>query len=557
MVQTYAVQVVTPKEWKRLQSTGVLCEHVDGESLGMADPVRGKGYVLNTQSHRLNKYLLSHEFEHLLEEKGTDECACGMRHKKGSSIGRTLGTALALFAAPFTGGASLIPSVLAAGTGAAAGSAIGGAFGGERALGKQALIGLGTGAGGALGGAAGGALAKGFGAGAIGQGIGTGVGAGLGGSLSQSLGQVATGEPTGPGVLRQAGGSALLGGALGGASAAFGGSGNPTGPTAPVPPTPQPVQFGRSLTSTASQGVRPGLSSPGSVLGGGIRSPFSNGIPGAAPSQVGLGSFKLPTPQAAFPARPIPPPTPPPPQAGGDFLSGATQKLKGFLSSLGTNVAAGAALNAFGGGGQQPLLDYGALSAAGGLLAAGEARPTPQLPDVSSLPSVQRFAATTQPGGAASDIGRLAQTRLSEQLTAPFTGLPSDVSSAISRPYQEQRLQETRNLKAYQPGFNLDEPSYQQAIAPSLRGEADALAVATQNERQRFESLRREDIQTALGVDSQQLNSLFTLAQMDITQIQMQAGIDFQTARDFKQTFGSLAALFAERGLGLNNFRMA
>ena len=211
-------------------------------------------------------------------------------------------------------------------------------------------------------------------------------------------------------------------------------------------------------------------------------------------------------------------------------------------------------MNAFSGAGQGGY-SFPDLAAAGGLVAAGEARPTPQLTNPASLPSVQRVQQAANQGYA-SDIGRVANTRLNEQLTAPYAGVSEGVQSAIRRPYQEERVQEARNLKAYQPGFNLDDSAYQQAIAPSLRGEADALALAEQQSRQQFDVGRRQDIQAALGVDENTFNQLSDLANLDVQQIALQAGIDFETAQDFKQVMGSLAGMFATRGLGLNRFQL-
>lgn len=211
-------------------------------------------------------------------------------------------------------------------------------------------------------------------------------------------------------------------------------------------------------------------------------------------------------------------------------------------------------MNAFsaGGGGGYSFPD---LAIAGGLVGAGQAVPTPQVPQLSDLPSVKRVQDAANQGYA-SDIGRVANTRLDEQLNRQYAGLDEGVQSAIRRPYQEERVQEARNLKAYQPGFNLDDPAYQQAIAPSLRGEADALAVAEQRNRETFENQRRQDIQLALGVDENTFNQLSDLANLDVQQIALQAGIDFETAKQFKETMGSLAGLFASRGLGLNRFQL-
>lgn len=77
MSQTFSVRVVSPPEWDRLTK----CPHMDDGTMGYADASRGKAYVRDTHVDSLNRYLVNHEFSHLLESHATDACECGYRHK--------------------------------------------------------------------------------------------------------------------------------------------------------------------------------------------------------------------------------------------------------------------------------------------------------------------------------------------------------------------------------------------------------------------------------------------------------------------------------------------
>ena len=549
-MEKYTVKIVTPKEWRKLVEGNPRYQHAE-DSVGFADPTTRTGYVMNTGVHRLNRYLLNHEFEHLVEEQATDEDEFGVRHKKFFK------QILAPLALPIIGGLIGGPFGATLGkVGGAAGSALGGILG----------TGLGAAGGGALGAkASGGDVGKSaLTAGLLGGGlkalpaIGNALGFG-GGQAAQAGGQAAK---TGASITGQAPTQAAQGARIGGLGAA----------------QPSQVAFGSSLTSPASrlaggiggasQAVNPlskfGLpqtlqfSQPAvlSQAPAGLGQAFSQAaqsFQGAGPSLSQFGSTVLPgIAQAAGGGG----------GGGGNPTGGLIQQILSKVRSGAGNVLGqaagsalgGAALNAFSGAGQGGY-SFPDLAIAGGLVGAGQAASTPQVPQLSGLPSVQRLQQSANQGYA-SDIGRVATTRLDEQLNRPYAGVSEGVQSAIRRPYQEERVQEARNLKAYQPGFNLDESSYQQAIAPSLRGEADALAMAEQRNREQFEGQRRQDIQLALGVDENTFQQLSDLANLDVQQIALQAGIDFEMARQFKETMGSLAGLFATRGLGLNRFQL-
>lgn len=52
------------------------------DSLGFYNPDLGKAYIRWTAYPELNKYLLDHEFEHMIEGDATDVDENGIRHKK-------------------------------------------------------------------------------------------------------------------------------------------------------------------------------------------------------------------------------------------------------------------------------------------------------------------------------------------------------------------------------------------------------------------------------------------------------------------------------------------
>ena len=104
MAQVYQVKVVGKSEWERLRRSDPRYGDVNENTMGFADPVKRRGYVRDTYVPALNRYLINHEFEHLLEEKGTDEDSHGIRQKNAGEVFRNVA---AVSLAPFTGGLSL------------------------------------------------------------------------------------------------------------------------------------------------------------------------------------------------------------------------------------------------------------------------------------------------------------------------------------------------------------------------------------------------------------------------------------------------------------------
>src|SRR3990167_5048866 len=178
----YSIKILSNEEFEKLPY-----KHSD-IALGLADPKSNTAYVRYSAYPELNKYLIDHEFEHLLEEHGTDEID-GVRYKIPilgpliSGIGSLASKALPAIGGALGGAVSKAPSFL------------GNIGGGALNLGKSAIGGIGN-------------LAKGIGGSVMnmfggGGGGGQGGGGGFnplsflgGGSKGISPGQVGYGQLT-------------------------------------------------------------------------------------------------------------------------------------------------------------------------------------------------------------------------------------------------------------------------------------------------------------------------------------------------------------------------
>ena len=76
----YEIKVLKSDEFDRLPYKGI------DDSLGIADVKRNRVFVRDTGLHEINRYLINHEIDHLVEEHATDEDSHGIRHKKGPKL---------------------------------------------------------------------------------------------------------------------------------------------------------------------------------------------------------------------------------------------------------------------------------------------------------------------------------------------------------------------------------------------------------------------------------------------------------------------------------------
>jgi len=534
----YTIKVLSDKEFDNLPQTVTRGSDIS-DSLGFANPFRGEAFVRYTGHPELQKYLIDHEFEELVEGHEGHEDENGIRHKKFRQV---IG-GLAPIVAPILGAA--IPGlgpVLGSALGGAAGGALRGGIGGD----KRSLGGAlkGGAIGGALG-AAGGKLTGGFG-------VGTKA---TGGSFLGNFGSnLATQAKSAFGLKNFLGGTSRA--TQAGSQLSSTGTGLPGG---------LPLQsFG--LTPSASQiSSIPGLSA-GNASFNFIGS--QNPLGGNSIRDFGLGGreqlqgagFNLP-PISGGTAPQIPqnPQTAQFQLAGqgggsGGTPPGAVSRNVGKAGAqtgaqTGTGEAQGVLEKAFGKGKEffgDPQNLLGTALLGGGLL-----KQFPEAPDISAQTQQLR----QQVGGG--PLGEQARGVLSQNLDRQFEPLSDEEITAVTRDIDRQeeeakeRVRETfRNVR---PGTS---ELTDTALAQELRNverefaqlREDAIAGRTRTAEDRFRSQQLADIQTAIGASDQEFNQLAQIAQLDVNQIAQQLQLDIEQAQLFKETMLGLGqrALFPQ-----------
>lgn len=577
MPRTLQISLLTAPEWERLVTSTPRYQH-GRDSLGFADPQSNRAYIRSTVWPELNRYLIDHEVDHLLEEQATDEDEFGLRHKK--VFKDVVRNVAAVSAAPFTAGASL-------------------ALGSEklkepaRKILPKELVDAYPALYGAAGTVLGGGPLAGF-------------GAGLGRAAKESLEQPDPNASLNQRLLSNVPKSALGGFAAGtavsGATsllakaapslASFTKPGGITNLGGPAAAGSGVSRFSAAPQAGATAGAPPGAAGPGKLAGRPLK---SFGLPSLEEqmainrrlvSGAPTGSLSGPLAANATPLQP---------------LGGSPQALSATGSAVGTRLAAStqaqnrnpqpptpsgapqptvspavlAALQgsrggtAAGGPSAQPVASpapsalsqffpggLGNAAIAAGLVGVGESRQSPSVPDFGDIPSIQQLRDTA--GQPQSEVGKLAQARLSEQLTVPsYGGLSESLKGDMRRTFDRRRNEVASQFKLYRPNADLaTDTAFRQAMQDIDRDEAGSIAQAEQQDRQQFEGNRRTDIASALGVDEQTLNELVNLAQLDVDELTIQLGIDAADAQAFKERFGQLASLFGTKALGLNQFQL-
>lgn len=382
-------------------------------------------------------------------------------------------------------------------------------------LGSILLPGIGTGLGGLLGGGLGAGVS-----GLLGGGLGTALGAGLGGFGGAKLGGASTGSALLQGGTAAAGSgfNSILGNPIG---KAVGGVGKSLGFGA------TPVGAGVTSSSQGASSLIPGATKKIALSNLGQNFANSSAVApgfGATPNlSPGAGPF---SPAQAIGS-----------QIGvrnlGAIAGGAapatTTATQGILKST---------LGSFGPGLATTALGLG-VSGAGQFLGPK----SPEIPDFGSLANVAKLQGSL--GKAQTGIGGLAFDRLTERLGSQY-GVSDTEQSGIKRAFDNRRKELTSQFKLIRPGADLaTDSAYRQAIFELDREESESMAGAQRASRQQ----QLGEIQTALGVDETQLNSLQQLAQLDVAQIMMQTGMNAQKASEFKSTFGALGGQIAGAGL--------
>mgnify|MGYP001606694090 CR=1 FL=1 len=78
----YTIKVLKDDDFAKAASSDYRYQNVNEDNDGFADPDTNTAYVRYSVYPELNKYLIEHEFEHLIEEHGTDQDEFGIRHRK-------------------------------------------------------------------------------------------------------------------------------------------------------------------------------------------------------------------------------------------------------------------------------------------------------------------------------------------------------------------------------------------------------------------------------------------------------------------------------------------
>lgn len=85
MKPVYEIKFLGSKDFDNLPKTETAGSDIS-DSLGFYNPHTNRVFIRHTAIPELDKYLLQHEFEHLLEKDATDEDENGIRHKKGKKF---------------------------------------------------------------------------------------------------------------------------------------------------------------------------------------------------------------------------------------------------------------------------------------------------------------------------------------------------------------------------------------------------------------------------------------------------------------------------------------
>lgn len=78
----YEIKVLSDKEFNEVAKSDKRYAYVDETNMGFADPLKGKAYVRHVNHPELQKYLINHELEELIEAHEGHEDPNGIRHKK-------------------------------------------------------------------------------------------------------------------------------------------------------------------------------------------------------------------------------------------------------------------------------------------------------------------------------------------------------------------------------------------------------------------------------------------------------------------------------------------
>lgn len=85
MKPVYEIKFLGSKDFDKLPKHETNGSDIS-DSLGFYNPYTNRVFIRHTAIPELDKYLLQHEFDHLLEDEPTDADENGIRHKKGKKF---------------------------------------------------------------------------------------------------------------------------------------------------------------------------------------------------------------------------------------------------------------------------------------------------------------------------------------------------------------------------------------------------------------------------------------------------------------------------------------
>jgi len=549
------------------------------EALGLADPKSNTAYVRYTSIPDLNKYLVDHEFEHLVEQVPTDE-EDGIRYKI-PFIGPVLGAigSAAKFAVPAISG---ILGAVGRGIATVGSSGFGGLSRGISTIG-----------------------------GGIGRGV-SSVGGGLGRGISSVGGQFGRGVGNIFGGIKNIGGnvSSRLGNPFGKSpleglqTSAAGNQAVPLGAQGGLAGNVQTLAAKPGINFTPAGSFQTLQSNPFSSVGSALRAPTGGGgFPGGTTPSITFGSKGFPYIQptlgsrvghgfntavggtygkaitrAANPGFNFTSAIQPYSYGayGGGGLTGSSL-FQGAQKALGVNPEAGRleqifqavkggrdlygkAKSLFGGGGSDfPTGGMGGDQAQLGSQYLQKAAGV-QYPSVpKQIPGIENLRNLINAGGG--ELGQTGREKLLEQLNAPLSGATSAELDAVMRQInadEEQAMDQVRDLyRNLRPGTDPSTDSsfrrdIQEVQDQYSRLRADSTAQYSRQIETSNQEARRQQIQQAIGASQQDINALMQLAQFDVDLIATQLGIDIMAAQDLKELYGGIGSQLFLQGQGVS-----
>lgn len=509
----YTIAVLDDKEYDSLHKQFPQIKEGDlKDSLGFADQDKGECYVRRTNVAEIDAATMQHELQELLSKNSSHEDEVGIRWKKGGAARSIVPGILGLLAAPFTGGASLIPALLGAA------SSIGmNQYAQSRhpeQLGKPGQIGS--------------IALQGLGGAASGLG-----GAGVSGAIA---GGIKGGAAAAPGFMSKAGG--ILGGVGKGAMAG-------AKEFAPTPAVPGAITA-PALKAPGLDLTTPSFSAggPASILARGGMSatstPMAAASPAALPGILGnlgnvtsaVNSF---SPAVNPAAATLPSVTPPNILGGGG--GAPTPPKPSFMDKVGEFAT-------------QPSNLLGA-----GSLAASMAPQTPQFEMPSSVGDIR--SKLLSPEGGLTPLGQQAQLELGNILKSQPqelypTANDAYYNAALRRTRENYAIAEQQMDAAYNNAgmLNSGEHLAQKAKMKEELARTES-ALASETEQRRFELARTakyQAIQEALKVDKDTMDDLVGLTSLDVQTAAMMYGAKVEDVKSIRDALGTSGKELLLRG---------